>query len=126
MTDPQVLDFSAPEEETLTIKFPDGKSCELPTADELTMPVFQFVAANGNEWQRLFEKADLTAAQRKRFDHLNDKLAYALCADVPRATVDLLSAKRKAKIIVGFMTASSDLLEAAKQAMNEKHKTSAR
>jgi hypothetical protein len=137
MSNPRVLDFSAEEEDVITIKFPqtpkekrDGKSwtCELPTMEELTMPVFQFISSNGDEWYGLFEKRDLTNEERIRLHHLNNSLAYALCADVPRRVVDRLSARQKAKVIVGFMTASPELLETAKQMAEAqaKERTSAR
>jgi len=105
MSNPKVLDFSAPAEEAITIKFPDGKTCELPTVDELSMSALQFLTSHGEEWFTLFEKGDQTPEERTRFEHLNQACVYALC-DVPRETVDLLNARQKAQIIVGFMTAS--------------------
>ncbi|MGH3029280.1 MAG: hypothetical protein ACRDNE_00660 [Gaiellaceae bacterium] len=116
MADPNVFDFSAEDEDTITIIFPGGKhSTELPTMDELNMETFQWLAANGEEWQRLFTKANLSVKERQRFTHLNKHLCYALCEGVPREIVDRLTDKRKAKVIVGFMTASPGLLELAKE-----------
>ena len=109
MANPKVLDFSAEQEEAVTIVFPDGETtCELPTADQLTIPALQFLTANGQEWGSLFEKSDLTAAERKRFDHLNKGLIEALL-DVPKAKIATLNDKQKATIIMSFMTASPAL-----------------
>jgi hypothetical protein len=117
MADPKVLDFSAEEEEVITIKFPNGKTCELPTMEELTMPVYQFLATNGEEWYELFDKDEQTDDEKTRFEHLNNRLSYSLC-DVPQETVDLLNERQKAKIIVSFMTASPELLSLAQQMSN--------
>ena len=112
MADPKVLDFSAEKDEAITIVFPDGETtCELPTVDELSMSALQFLTGNGEEWYELFAKSDLTAAERKRFDHLNEKLIVALLDEVPKAARDQLSSRQKAKVIVGFMTASPNLLQ---------------
>lgn len=113
MANPKVLDFSAEKDEAITIVFPDGEhSCDLPTVEELSMSAMQFLTSNGDEWLELFNKSDLKGTERKRFDHLNEKLIAALL-DVPKAVRDQLSTRQKAKVIVGFMTASPDLLQKA-------------
>jgi hypothetical protein len=121
MANPKVFDFSAEDEDAITIIFQGGKhSCELPTMEELNMETFQWIAANGDEWYRLFDKQAMTPNERKRFGHLNKHLCYALCDGVPRNVVDQLTDKRKAKVIVGFMTASPGLLELARQVAGPK------
>lgn len=115
MTDPKVLDFSAPEAEAITVIFPDGETtCELPTADELTLPALQFLTSSGQEWSKLYEKTDLSAKERKRFGHLNQKLIEALL-DVPQKAIASLSDKRKAAIILTFMSASPGLQQMMQQ-----------
>lgn len=115
MSNPKILDFSAPEEEAITVIFPDGKTTvELPTADELTLPALQFLTSSGAEWSALYEKSDLTAAERKRFGHLNQKLLEALLSEAPKAAIESLSEKRKAAVILSFMTASPKLQEAVR------------
>lgn len=123
MANPKVLDFSAEKEEAITIVFPDGETtCELPTVDELSMAALQFLTSNGDEWYALFGNPNLTAPERKRFDHLNEKLVAALLDEVPKAARDQLSHRQKAKVIVGFMTASPDLLQ---RAVEEARRTTA-
>jgi hypothetical protein len=112
MADPKILDFSAPEEDVLTIVFPDGvTTCELPTVDELSMSALQFLTSSGDEWYRLFEKAALTVKERQRFEHLNERCIRALCAGVAEDQIKALSVRQKAKVIVAFMTASPALAE---------------
>ena len=109
MSDPKVLDFSAPAEEAVTVVFPDGETtCELPTADQLTLPALQFLTANGEEWGALLSDPKMTPAKSKRFDHLNEQLIDVLL-DAPKSAIKTLSQKQKARIIMSFMTASPDL-----------------
>lgn len=110
MSNPKVLDFSAPAEDAITIVFPDGvTTCELPTVDELSMSALQFLTSSGEEWFELFGKGTLTATERKRFEHLNQACVRALCDGVPQSKIDTLNSRQKAKIIVGFMTASPEI-----------------
>ena len=109
---PKVLDFSAPAEDAITIVFPDGETtCELPTVEELSMAALQFLTSSGEEWFRLFEKSILSAKERQRFEHLNERCVLALCDGVPKDQINALSTRQKAKIIVGFMTASPEIVE---------------
>lgn len=121
MSNPQLLDFSAEPEQALTVLFPGKEkySCEIPTMDELNMATFQWIAANGDEWQELFDSKDQSGPERKRFDHLNSHLCYALCAEVPRNVVDRLTTKQKARVIVSFMTASPGMLELVKEQLKK-------
>lgn len=108
--DPKVLDFSAPAEEAITIKFPNGETCELPTVDQLSMSALQFLTAHGDEWFKLFQAADLSDDQRTRFGHLNEKCVRALCDGVSQEALDGLGERQKARVIVGFMTASPETI----------------
>jgi len=102
MTDSKILDFSAPESEAITVIFPDGETT-------VEMPALQFLTSSGAEWTSLYDKGDLTAAELKRFDHLNQKLLEALLAEASKKAIASLSKKRKAAVILTFMTASPEL-----------------
>lgn len=112
MSNPKVLDFSAPAEEAVTIVFPDGKTkAELPTVDQLSLTALQFLTANGEEWFELFQAKEPTKEQSQRFDHLNELCVKALLHDVSDDALDTLTQRQKAAIIVGFMNASPQTQE---------------
>lgn len=110
MSDPKLLDFSAPPEEAITIIFPDGTTtADLPTVDQLSLSALQFLTSSGQEWFELFQTKGLTSEQRKRFEHINNQCIKALlCDQVEESIIDSLDTRQKAAVIVGFMTASPD------------------
>lgn len=108
---PKVIDFTAPAEEAVVIKFPDGSTAELPTVDALSLSALQFLTAQGDEWFTLFQKPDLTDDERTRFGHLNVACIKSLLPDVAADQIDALTDQQKAAIIVSFMTASPDTAE---------------
>jgi hypothetical protein len=121
---PNMLDFSAPEEDVITVLFPDGKTtCDLPTTEELSISTLQFLASSGEKWYELFQKPMLSGTERAQFDKLNNELVKALCEGVPEEQIEALSNRRKARIIVAFMTASPELLTVQQKTETERPTT---
>lgn len=89
-----------------TDKDREGKMYELAAMEDLSLQMQQKVAARGGEFQKLWDKDELSDGQQKRLEQIADEMTQVVIRDLPDEVFVQLRDWDKVRLIEAFTKAA--------------------